>query len=119
MKIHWLVVSCLLVLLSVEASKKSKKSNEEEEEEDSRSTDTDSDGDVKKGKDEFSSSKSFRKYFSAVFIPRERASIFLSYNECMRRMNCGVARREECSEECAGGKDDALTTTTNDLEIRL
>ena len=22
----------------------------------------------------------------------------------MRRMNCGVSRREECSEECAGGK---------------
>ena len=41
---------------------------------------------------------------SVVFIPRERASIFLSYNECLRRMNCGISRKEECSEECANGK---------------
>lgn len=41
---------------------------------------------------------------SVVFVPREKASIFLSYNECVRRMNCGTSRKEECSEECAVGK---------------
>ena len=42
-------------------------------------------------------------YFLVIFVSRERASIFLSFNECMRRMNCGSKRREECSEECADG----------------
>ncbi len=41
---------------------------------------------------------------SVVFVPREKASIFLSYNECVRRMNCGTSRKEECSEECAVGE---------------
>ena len=50
MHLNWILVSCLLVLLSVglttrtvDAGKKSKKDNEEED--DSRSTDTDSDDD--------------------------------------------------------------------------
>lgn len=46
----------------------------------------------------------YRELFSVIFIPRERAAIFLSYNECIRRMNCGITRKEECSEECANGK---------------
>ncbi len=44
-----------------------------------------------------------------IFVSREKASIFLSYNECMRRMNCGKKRREECSEECADGKQASQT----------
>ncbi len=42
--------------------------------------------------------------FLAPLLSRERASIFLSYNECIRRMNCPPSTKEECSEECATGK---------------
>ncbi|CAF3556823.1 unnamed protein product [Rotaria sp. Silwood1] len=96
MHLNWLLVTCLIVLLSVglttrtvDASKKSKEENEEEEESKSTDSDTDSDDDDDDKK--------------VTFIPRERASIFLSYNECIRRMNCGKLRKEECSEECADG----------------
>merc|ERR1712127_1166208 len=41
-----------------------------------------------------------------IFVSREKASIFLSFNECMRRMNCGKKRREECTEECADGNTE-------------
>ena len=40
------------------------------------------------------------------FVPRSKAAVFLSYNECMRRMSYlfGKGRTDECSEECASGK---------------
>ncbi|CAF4782523.1 unnamed protein product [Rotaria sp. Silwood1] len=98
MHLNWLLVTCLIVLLSVglttrtvDASKKSKEENEEEEESKSTDSDTDSDDDDDDKK--------------VTFIPRERASIFLSYNECIRRMNCGKLRKEECSEECADAQE--------------
>lgn len=59
----------------------------------------------------------FESIVSVVFIPRERASIFLSYNECIRRMNCGVTRKEECSEECADGKHKYLSNNQLDVLI--
>jgi len=99
MHLNWLFISCLIVLLSiglttriVDASKKAEE--EDEEEKDSRSTDTDTDTDTDSDDDDDK---------KAPFIPRERASVFLSYNECMRRMNCGPSQREECSEECSSG----------------
>lgn len=105
MHLNWLLVTSLIVLLSiglttrtVDAAKKSKEENEEEE---SRSTDTDTDSDSDSDSDDDDDDDK-----KVVFIPREKASIFLSYNECVRRMNCGSSRKEECSEECAVGNTE-------------
>jgi hypothetical protein len=48
------------------------------------------------------------------FLSHQRASIFLSYNECMRRIDCEKDEREECSEECKAG-----TNFIDNLLIKL
>ena len=95
MHLNWILVTCLLVLLSVglttrtvDAGKKSKKDNEEEE--DSRSTDTDSDDDDtddadKKGKPSPSVPLLTDRTEPSVFICASRwspvrVSVFFSFS---------------------------------------
>ena len=47
------------------------------------------------------------------FLSRERAAGFLSYNQCMKRIECEKGHSEECAEECRKGKSSFI----NDLLI--
>ncbi|KAI0978819.1 hypothetical protein GJ496_012040 [Pomphorhynchus laevis] len=41
-----------------------------------------------------------------VKVPNPKAAMFLSYKECMKRMNCGKHLQKECSEECKEGNTE-------------